>query len=172
MTDKKTFDLLNFISENDNFSLKNGYDIAEEKFGWQIFLNSITELVNLSLITKKDDGLTYTLTKLGVIRQSELRTEFESLERDKKAERKKLHNESKLSDWQVRTFWPIFIFAFIGFGLGVYNFINSLMPLKETIKQEVRNRKTELELTKLRNLILTQKKDTLLTRRANSKKDK
>ncbi len=171
MTDKKIFDLLNFISENDDFSLKNGYDIAEEKFGWQIFLTSITELVNLNLITEKEDGITFGLTKLGVVRQSELRKEFESLERDKKAERKKLHNESKLSDWQVKTFWPIFIFAFIGFGLGVYNFTNSLMPSKGTIRQEVHNRKTESELTKLRTLILNQKKDTLLIP-TNSEKGK
>lgn len=32
--------------------------------------------------------------------------------------------ENKLSKWKVKTFWWFFIFAFFGFGLGIYNFIN------------------------------------------------
>jgi hypothetical protein len=169
MNDKEIFKFLNFISANNNFILYNVNDIAEEKFGWQIFLNGITELENLNLITENQDGESYSITKLGSEKLSELKINFENKERDENAGRKKLHNDSKLSEWQVKTFWWIFGFAIIGTGLSVYNFINSLTLSKDVIQQEVRITKTELESSKLRILISNQKKDSLLTP-ANSEK--
>ena len=86
-------------------------------------------------------------------------------------ESKKLHNESKLSEWQVKTYWWIFGFAVIGFVFGIYNFTSSLTPSKDIIRQEQSIKKMESELSKLRILILTQKKDTLLIHQ-NSEKGK
>lgn len=171
MNDEKILKFLNFVLENNNFNFKDIYEIAEEKFGWQIFLNGITELENLNLVTENQDGETYSITKLGNEKLNELKTDFETSEIDKKAERKKLHNDSKLSEWQVKTFWWIFGFAIIGTGLSVYNFINSLTLSKDATQQEVRITKTELELSKLHTLISTQKKDSLLNR-PNSEKGK
>ncbi len=171
MNDEKILKFLNFVLENNNFNFKDIYEIAEEKFGWQIFLNGITELENLNLVTESQDGKTYSITKLGKEKLNELKTDFETSEIDKKAERKKLHNDSKLSEWQVKTFWWIFGFAIIGTGLSVYNFINSLTLSKDATQQEVRITKKESELSKLHTLISTQKKDSLLNR-PNSEKGK
>ena len=162
MNDKKIFEILSFVAENNNFNFRDIQEASEEKFGWQIFLHAITELQNLYLITENQDGETYSITKLGAEKLNELKTDFEASELDRKAERKKLHNDSKLSEWQVKTFWWIFGFAFIGFGLSVYNFIDSLATSKDIILQEDRIGKTESELSKLRTLISTQKKDSLL----------
>lgn len=158
MNDEKILKFLNFVLENNNFNFKDIYEIAEKKFGYQIFLNGITELETLNLVTKSQGGETYSITKLGKEKLSELKTDFETSEIDKRAERKKLHNDSKLSEWQVKTFWWIFGFAIIGTGLSVYNFINSLTLSKDATQQEVRITKTESELSKLQTLISTQKK--------------
>ena len=83
----------------------------------------------------------------------------------------KISNDYTLSEWQVKTFWWIFGFAIIGTVLSIYNFIDSLATSKNIIKQEQRSEEMELELSKLRTLILTQKKDSLLNR-PNSEKGK
>lgn len=171
MDDKNLFKFLNFVLENNNLKLNDVNEIAEQKFGWQIFLNGITELENLNLVTENQDGETYSITKLGREKLSQLKINFETSEIDKNAERKKLHNDSKLSEWQVKTFWPVFLFGFIGFGLGCYNFINNLTPLKDITRNEERIQKMEFELSKLHTLISTKKKDTLIIR-ANSEKGK
>jgi hypothetical protein len=171
MNDEKLLKFLNFVLENNNFKFHNINEIAEEKFGWQIFLNGITELENLNLVTENQDGETYSITNLGREKLSELKIKIENSEKDEKAERKKLHNESKLYDWQVKTFWWIFGFAVIGTGLSIYNFINSLTLSKDATQQEYRITKMESELSKLNTLISDQKKDTLLTH-PDSKKGK
>ena len=63
----------------------------------------------------------------------------------------------RLKKWQVKTFWPIFVFAFIGFGFSVYNFINNLSSARKSEQQEVRIVKMESELEKLRISTLDQK---------------
>lgn len=162
MIDKEIFKFLNFISENNNFKLKDVYEITEEKFGWQIFLNGIKELENLNLVTENQDGETYSITKLGIEKLSELKINFENSEKDEKAERKKLHNESKLSDWQIKTFWPLFIFGFFGGLYSAYDIIKNLTTADTILEKQVTKEQMELELSKLRTLILIQKKDTLL----------
>jgi hypothetical protein len=62
-----------------------------------------------------------------------------------------------LKKWQVKTFWPIFGIAFIGFGFSVYNFINNLSSARKSEQQKVRIVKMESELEKLRISILNQK---------------
>ena len=69
----------------------------------------------------------------------------------------KLLNDSTLSKWQVKTFWPIFIFAFVGFGFSVFNFISTQKTQENTKLQEQRIEKMESELTKLHISISSQK---------------
>ena len=70
---------------------------------------------------------------------------------------KKLVNEYKLSNWKVKTFWPIFIIAVIGSSLGVYNFISSLSISENTEEREERIEKLEAELEKFKNSISDKK---------------
>jgi hypothetical protein len=74
-------------------------------------------------------------------------------------ERKKLHNESKLSDWQVKTFWPLFIFGLFGGLYSTYDIIKNLTKVENVQLKQITKEEMESELSKLRTLILTQKKD-------------
>ena len=80
----------------------------------------------------------------------------------KQAEKERIEFEKSkidliLKKWQVKTFWWIFMFAFIGFGLSVYNFTENLKPSKNTKLKEERIDKMESELETLRTSILNQK---------------
>ena len=70
---------------------------------------------------------------------------------------KKLKSDTKLSKWQVKTFWFVFIFGLFGFIFGIYNFIENLnkKELIEELKQD--NQDTQEEVSRLRTLILDQK---------------
>lgn len=62
-----------------------------------------------------------------------------------------------VSKFKYYTFWPVFVFAFIGFGFNVFNFIYS-QKNKENIKlQEEKIEKMKLELTKFQNSVLNKK---------------
>ena len=92
----------------------------------------------------------------------------------KKAEKDAIELEKSLLDirlkkWQLKIFWWIFGFAIIGSGLSVYNFINSLMPSKDVKEQEEKITRMESELSKMRTLVLDQKKVDSL-RNSNSYK--
>jgi len=62
-----------------------------------------------------------------------------------------------LSKFKYYTFWPIFIFAFVGFGFSVCNFITSQKNQENAKLQEQRIENMESELTKLRISISVQK---------------
>ncbi|MAU16649.1 MAG: hypothetical protein CMH46_14060 [Muricauda sp.] len=81
--------------------------------------------------------------------------EKESLHQEKI--REKEINDGLLSKWKVKTFWWLFIVALLGFGLSLYNFIDSLSPSKKVEKQEQRIEQLESDLSKLRILISRQK---------------
>ncbi|EOG6905707.1 hypothetical protein ACLH3R_002333, partial [Flavobacterium psychrophilum] len=84
---------------------------------------------------------------------------------------RKLYNDSKLSELQVKTFWIALFLGIFGGIYSGYDFIKSLTS-KDTDKEtQVTKEQMELELSKLRTLILIQKKDTLLTP-SNSEKGK
>lgn len=171
MTNRELFKFLNFVSENNNFILLNKQEIIDEVFGWEIFLKMLNDLENMNLVKENDDRESYTLTKLGKEKLFELKIDFENSEKDQKAERKKLHNDSKLSEWQVKTFWPLFIFGIFGGLYGGYDIIKNLTK-SEDVKQElVTKSEMESELSKLRTLILIQKKEGSLIP-ANSVKSK
>jgi hypothetical protein len=83
----------------------------------------------------------------------------------------KLLNDNTLAKWQVKYFWYIFAFGLLG---GVYSTIEIIksLTIKESVKEKpVSKEEMELELSKLRTLILTQKRDTALVH-ANSEKGK
>jgi len=82
---------------------------------------------------------------------------FEKIEQEEGIQKRKYNFDFKLSKFKYYTFWPIFIFAFIGFGLSLYNFINNLSPSEKTKQQEQRIEKMESELNKLQTYILEQK---------------
>jgi len=75
-----------------------------------------------------------------------------SLEKATKKEEKEVENltlDITLKKWQKKTFWPLFFFAFIGFGLSVFNFITSLNNSKKEDIQKQNIEQMEEELEKL-----------------------
>lgn len=83
----------------------------------------------------------------------------------------KLLNDYTLSKWQVKTFWVALSFGFFGGLYSSYDFIKNLTNEDTNQEKQVTKEQMELELSKLRTLILIQKKDTLLTP-SNSEKGK
>lgn len=85
---------------------------------------------------------------------------------------RKLYNDSKLSEWQVKTFWIALSFGVFG---GLYSgcdfFIKILTNEETNQEKQVPKEQMESELSKLRILISDQKKDSLLVH-PNSEKSK
>ena len=73
----------------------------------------------------------------------------------------KLKSDTRISKWQVRTFWPIFIFGLVGFILGVVNFLDQRNYKKETDELQQRNRIIQRDIIDLRKIVSEQKKDTI-----------
>jgi len=130
--------------------------------------NSIDEVAEVTISEYncfiESTGITQKFINQGGFFQSEKETK--ELEK-KQAKLDELEFEKSIIDlrlkkWQVKTFWPIFFFAIIGTGLGVYNFINSFSPSKDSEIVEKRVEKMEVELKKLHSTISIQKtKDSL-----------
>ena len=83
----------------------------------------------------------------------------------------KISNDYTLSKWQVKSFWIALSFGLLG---GIYSTVEIIksLTIKEDVKEKpVSKEEMELELSKLRTLILNQKRDTLLTP-SNSEKGK
>ena len=84
----------------------------------------------------------YSMAKIGWENYLKQKIEENQILENKKIEKERIENEKskielKLSKWQLKTFWPIFIFGGIGFLLGAYNFLNdfnSKNPKDEKIK--------------------------------------
>lgn len=146
-------------NESKNLNSDSFFELIKDRIGWKKYHQIYRECTAESLLDTQTHNK---LTALGKVTLLNLELEYKKENKDKDAERKKLHNESKLSDWQVKTYWWIFGFAFAGFIFGIYNFTNSLTPSKDINSQEERIKKMELELSKLRTLILTEKKEALL----------
>jgi hypothetical protein len=155
-------------NESKNLDSESFFNLLKDNLGWAKYSQIYAEFASNSLL---DFDSHTKLTELGKNTLNKLESELEQEIKDQKSERKKLQNDSKLSEWQVKTFWWIFGFAIIGVGLSIYNFIDSLSTSKNVIKQELRIEKMEMELSKLHTLILTQKKDSVLIH-SNSEKGK
>jgi nitrate reductase NapE component len=59
---------------------------------------------------------------------------------------KKSMNDLILKKFQVITFWPIFIFAFVGFGFSVYNFVINQSSIQILEHQKNINEQLQLEV--------------------------
>ncbi|TXK76588.1 hypothetical protein FT986_06210 [Mesonia sp. K4-1] len=118
----------------------------------EIEISEYNSVITANEITKKfleQGGFTETEKKAIELKKRELHKD--------EVEFEKSIIDLRLKKWQVKTFWPIFIFAIIGSGFGVYNFINSLTPSKNTEKLELRIEKMESELKKLQTSISDKK---------------
>src|SRR5664280_2558850 len=60
-------------------------------------------------------------------REERRKIETEEKRRREEASDKKMQYETKLAKWQVKIFWPAFIFTFIGSVLGIASFIMQLV---------------------------------------------
>lgn len=83
-------------------------------------------------------------------------------EQDENANRKKLHNETRLSELKLKTFWFIFIFGLFG---GIYSGISlkkDLTKSEEPKEDFVTKKQMELELSKMRTLFLNHKNNDVL----------
>lgn len=83
-------------------------------------------------------------------------------EEDENANRKKLHNETRLSEWQLKTFWYVFIFGLFG---GIYSGTSLISDLtKSEVPKEnfITDEQMQLELSKMRTLFLHQKNNDAL----------
>lgn len=87
----------------------------------------------------------------------------EEANRDKEIERKITALELKHKKWQVKTFWPLFIFSLAAFLIGVFNLVYSLSKSRSEEKQEQQIEQMALELEKLQTSISAQKTADSLT---------
>lgn len=155
-------------NESKNLNSDSFFELIKHRIGWKTYHEIYRECAAESLL----DAQTHNkLTEIGKNTLLNLEVELKQDIIDKKAERKKLHNESKLSDWQVKTFWPLFIFGLFGGLYSAYDIIKNLTTADTIREKQVTKEQMELELSKLRTLILIQKKDTLLNH-PNSEKGK
>ena len=114
----------------------------------KLVTNNLIELGLLKLISK---GF-FRITNKGLNFKG-----FTDLERNEEIENRKNILDLRLKEWQVKTFWPIFIDAIIGSGLAIYNFINSLIPSENVERLEQKIEKTQSELDKLKISMSTEK---------------
>lgn len=145
-------------NESKNLDSDSFFNLLKDNIGWAKYNQIYAEYANNSLL----DSYSHTkLTELGKKTLKELELEHAQQIKDENVERKKLHNESKLSEWQIKTFWPLFIFGLFG---GLYSTYDIMMTLTkvEDSKEQVTKSEMESELSKLRTLILIHKKDTVV----------
>ena len=152
---KLQFILLKTISENENKSGSEIYKLIEDKVGWTEFHKIQSEFMK-NLVLDSYSG--NKLTELGKNRLKDLKIELEQEKIDKEAERKKLHNESIMSGWKRKTFWYIFALGLFGGIYSAYDLFNKITSSKEIPIEQITKQEMEEELSKLRTLILTQKK--------------
>ncbi|MFM9825078.1 hypothetical protein [Flavobacterium sp.] len=146
-------------TESQNLNSDNFFELIKHKIGWEKYNQIYSEYARNSLL----DAQTHTkLTELGRATLSALEAENNHEVKDKEAERKKLHNESKLSNWQVKTFWPLFIIGLFGGLYSGFDIVKNLTKEENVKSKQVTKEEMESEINKLRFLIIT-KKDTLKT---------
>ena len=151
--------------------VKNELDFGEEsKYNFEttekhsLYVKSFILLKTKGFIELGRKGYSLTETGMDVLEiggwkkyQDFLKKQKKDIKEKERIDFEKSKIDLRLKKWQVKTFWPIFVFAFIGFGFSVYNFINNLSSTRKSELQEVRIVKMESELEKLRISILNQK---------------
>ncbi|MDG2432832.1 hypothetical protein [Flavobacterium sp.] len=145
-------------NESKNLDSDSFFNLLKDDIGWIKYQQIYAEFANNSLL---DSYSFIKLTELGKKTLIKLELEVEQENIDKNSEHKKLRNDSKLSEWQVKTFWWIFGFAIMGAGLSVYNFIDNLSTAENVTKQEEQLKKMESELSELNTFMLNREKDSV-----------
>lgn len=164
-----------FVSTNDlsKFGTGNPPEFSKSEFEKMMFI--LNEFEVCKCVFSADANVVYANTKTSYfVKQGGFKKVYdESIieKRHSQIIRKKELDDAKLSKWQVKYFWYIFSFGLLGGIYSAVEIIKSLTTSENVKEKQVTKEEMELELTKLRTLILTQKKDTLLTR-ANSEKSK
>jgi DNA-binding MarR family transcriptional regulator len=148
------------------------YPKIDMYFNRTVFLKNIDVLENNNLIVEDDNrNSLYSLTEKGENLLSQI---TEELEYELEKERITFENSKidlRLKKWQLKTFWWIFGFGIFGGLYSGLDIIKNLTKPKDVKQQQVTKSEMELELSKLRTLILNQKKDGLL-KLPNSEKSK
>ena len=143
-------------SESKKLNRDDFFELIKDEIGWRKYNEINSESVRNSLL----DAQTHTkLTELGKSTLRTLESEVKQEFKDKEAVRKKLHNDSKLSDWQVKTFWFLFVFGIFGGLYSGYDIIKNLTKAENVKSKQITKEEMESELSKLRTLILSRKKD-------------
>ena len=94
-----------------------------------------------------------------------LENELEQETKDKLAERKKLHNESVISDWKRKTFWYIFAFGLFG---GIYSGIDLFNKLTKNEKtEEIKSTEQISEPQSQISPLIQKNKDSIVTQQKN-----
>ncbi|MFT6842723.1 MAG: hypothetical protein ACJASR_001494 [Psychroserpens sp.] len=157
MTDKEIrifFLRTKLENESDNLTSESFFNLIRHKIGWVQYNDLVSEYARNSVLDEKTFNI---LTELGRNTLKKLEIEFEQELKDGIAERKKLHNESVMSGWKRKTFWYIFALGLFG---GIYSGIDLFKKItnsKEVQEEQLTRKEMELELYKLRDLILSQK---------------
>lgn len=170
MEDEKLYVALDFITNND-FPLVDSPEHLPENIGFREYISIIEFLKSKQYIESIDNDLMYSLTDVGLVNFEILQKSKTQQNEDELAERNKLHNESVMSGWKRKTFWYIFALGLFG---GIYSGIdlfNKITSSKEVQEKQLNKKEIELELSKLRTLILSQKsQDSLATSNSELKK--
>lgn len=154
MTEIEVYEILYYIEEKNPLVLQDCYYEIKARFSYASFVRSLANLENLDLIVDESNESSYKLTELGINKLNEFKENIQNGKLDKIAERNKLHNESKLSNWQVKTFWPIFIFALFGGLYSTYDIVSKALKKEDVNEKPVSKKEFDDELTKIRALIL------------------
>lgn len=93
----------------------------------------------LSLLFERYENLNYInddfkVTPKLTVYYEKLKKEIDDIDNNQKTENDIKKNESKLVKWQVKTYWLVFAFAFIGCGYAIFDIVNTLA--KKEIPQE------------------------------------
>ena len=155
--DELKYFFLKTLSENKDkkFDDSGFFELVKNRLAWKEYLNILSEFERKGFFNSK---LSNGISKYGNNILSEWELFLTQKKKDEKAERFKLHNESIMSGWKRKTFWLIFIFGLFG---GIYSGIdlfNRITNNKEVQKEQLTKQEMEVELSKLRTLILTRKK--------------
>ncbi|MCI2230541.1 hypothetical protein MC378_15300 [Polaribacter sp. MSW13] len=147
--------ILNKVKNDLNFGEESRYNFETDE-QHSLYVRSFILLKTKGYIELGRKGYSLTETGMSVLEiggwkkyQEFLKQQKKDIKEKERIDFEKSKIDLRLKKWQVKTFWPIFVFAFIGFGFSVYNFINNLSSVRKSEQQEVRIEKMESELEKL-----------------------
>jgi hypothetical protein len=132
------------------------FELVKHRLNWKEYLAIISELDSQDFFKSREK---YLLSEYGLNTFLEWEELYIQNEKDEIAERKKLHNESLLSEWQVKSFWVVFIFGLLGGIYSTYDFFIKDPVIEKKLKQiETDILKNKDTIKELRTIILNQKK--------------